>query len=196
MTAIQSATSSPCRSSSSAASVTAPQAAASITRRGLSHPSLPGLCRIPARLSYCERVSFDPGDVAAFTAFVRAQGQGVVATVSPSGAPEAALVGLAALDDGTLVFDTHAGSRKAENLRHDHRIAVVVGTVGELSVQIEGFAAIAHGAHRERYGAAYAAQFPGSHALDPDFAVVAIRPSWVRVYDASVTPARVSEARW
>lgn len=157
---------------------------------------LPGLCRIPARLSYCERVSFDPGDVSAFTAFVRARGQGVVATVSPSGAPEAALVGLAALDDGTLVFDTHAASRKAENLRHDHRIAVVVGTVDELSVQIEGFAAIAHGAHRERYGAAYAAQFPGSHALDPDFAVVAVRPSWVRVYDASVTPARVSEARW
>jgi pyridoxine/pyridoxamine 5'-phosphate oxidase len=117
-------------------------------------------------------VSFDPGDVAAFTAFVRAQGQGVVATVSPSGAPEAALVGLAALDDGTLVFDMHAASRKAENLRHDHRIAVVVGTAGELSVQIEGFAAIAHGAHRERYGAAYTAQFPGSHALDADFAVV------------------------
>lgn len=141
-------------------------------------------------------MAFDPADVPAFVAFVRAQAQGVVATVSPSGAPQAALVGLAALDDGTLVFDTLAGARKAENLRHDHRIAVVIGTDDAVSVQVDGFARIVHGSLREEYGAAYNAQFPGSRALDPDFAVVVVRPSWVRVYDASTRPADVSEARW
>lgn len=147
-------------------------------------------------LPYCERMAFDPSDVPAFVAFVRAEAQGVVATVSPSGAPEAALVGIAALDDGTLVFDTLVGSRKAENLRHDHRIAVVVGTDGAVSVQIDGFGTIVHGTLREEYGSAYNAQFPGSRALDPDFAVVVIRPAWVRVYDAATNPARVTEARW
>ena len=141
-------------------------------------------------------MSFHPADVAAFAGFVRAEAQGVVATVSPSGAPEAALVGLAVLDDGTLVFDAHVESRKVENLRHDHRIAVVVGTDHSVSVQVEGFAAIAHGAQRERYGAAYNAQYPGARALDPEFAVVVMRPEWVRVYDASVQPPKIAEARW
>jgi len=147
-------------------------------------------------LPYCERMAFDPSDVPAFVAFVRAEAQGVIATVSPSGAPEAALVGIAALDDGTLVFDTLVGSRKAENLRHDHRIAVVVGTDGAVSAQIDGFGTIVHGTLREEYGGAYNAQFPGSRALDPEFAVVVVRPAWVRVYDAAANPAHVTEARW
>lgn len=141
-------------------------------------------------------MAFDPRDIAAFVAFARAEAQGVVATVSPSGAPEAALVGIAALDDGTLVFDTPVGSRKAENLRHDHRIALVIGTDAAVSVQIDGFATIVHGSLREEYGRAYDEQFPGSHALDPNFAVVVVRPAWVRVYDASTTRAQVTEARW
>ncbi|MDR7110374.1 general stress protein 26 [Microbacterium trichothecenolyticum] len=141
-------------------------------------------------------MAFDPRDVPAFVDFVRAEAQGVVATVSPSGAPEAALVGIAALDDGTLVFDTLALSRKAENLRHDHRIAVVIGTDGAVSVQIDGFGTIVHGTLREEYGGAYNEQFPGSRALDPEFAVIVVRPAWVRVYDASTSPANVTEARW
>lgn len=141
-------------------------------------------------------VSFDPGDPMAFADFVRAHAQGVVATASPSGAPQAALVGIAALDDGTLIFDTLVGSRKAENLRHDHRISVVVGTDHTVSAQIDGFATIVHGSLREEYGTAYTEQFPGSRVLDPDFAVVVVRPAWVRVYDASTHPAVVTEARW
>ena len=133
-------------------------------------------------------MAFDPRDVSAFVAFVRGEAQGVVATVSPSGAPEAALVG--------IVFDTLVGSRKAENLRHDHRIAVVIGTDGSVSAQIDGFGTIVHGTLREEYGGAYNAQFPGSRSLDPGFAVVVVRPAWVRVYDASESPAVVTEARW
>lgn len=145
---------------------------------------------------YCGPVSFEPSDAAAFATFVRAHGRGVVATVAASGAPEAALVGIAALDDGTLIFDTTDDSRKVHNLRRDNRVAVVIGTTGDVSVQIEGVATIATGAARERHGAAYNAQFPGSRALDPGFAVIVVRPDWVRVYDASTHPAVVTEARW
>ena len=141
-------------------------------------------------------MTFDPRDTAAFAAFVRAQGCAVVATVAPSGGPEAALVGMAALDDGTLIFDASDDSRKVHNLRENARVAVVAGTEGDVTVQIEGAATIASGASRELHGAAYNEQFPGSRALDPGFAVVVVRPEWVRVYDASVRPAFVSEARW
>jgi hypothetical protein len=65
-----------------------------------------------------------------------------------------------------------------------------------VTVQVEGDATIATGASRERHGAAYNEQLPGSRALDQGFCVVVVRPEWVRVYDASARPASVTEARW
>ncbi len=136
----------------------------------------------------------DAADLASVIAFAARHDVAVVATVTPEGWPEAALVGIAALADGTLVFDAPDDARKVENLRRTPRAAVVIGTEGEVSVQLEGPAAVAEGEERERLGAAYEARFPGSRALLPGFVVVAVRPDWVRVYDASVSPARVSEA--
>lgn len=139
----------------------------------------------------------DPADPASLVEFVRRERRGVVATVSVESAPEAALVGLAALDDGTLVFDSPEKYRKIENLRTCDRVAVVVGTDGSVSAQIEGIAFVASDeGERERLGRAYIQQFPGSRALTDGFVVVGIRPSWVRVYDASVDPPRVTEATW
>jgi hypothetical protein len=43
--------------------------------------------------------------------FVRARALAVVATCGPDGAPEAALVDVAAIDAGEIVFDTSARSR-------------------------------------------------------------------------------------
>ena len=135
-------------------------------------------------------------DCASVASFVRKHAKAVVATVSLDGWPEAALVGMAALDDGTLIFDTERTARKVDNLRGQRRVAVVVGTEGEISVQIEGPAVITDGVERTRFGAAYDAQFPGSRALEPDFAVIVVRPDWVRVYDSSVQPPHVTEAHW
>jgi hypothetical protein len=47
-----------------------------------------------------------------FVAFVRAARLGVVATVNATGAPEAALVGVAVTDLGEVVLDSLAVSRK------------------------------------------------------------------------------------
>lgn len=120
----------------------------------------------------------------------------VVATVSGNSRPQAALVGVAALDDGTLIFDTDRTARKVQNLRDNRRVAVVVGIDGEISVQLEGPAVISAGVERDRFGAQYNAQFPGSRALGPDYAVIVVRPDWVRVYDASTHPPHVAEAHW
>ena len=129
-------------------------------------------------------------------AFVRSCGLAVVATIDSGQRPEAALVGIAALDDGTLIFDTEHESRKVDNLRHNACVAVVVGWNDAISLQIEGVAEITTGADRQDYASAYDAQLPGSRALDPDVDVVVIRPTWVRVYDTTTHPPLVRESRW
>ena len=68
--------------------------------------------------------------------------------------------------------------------------------VGDVCVQLEGRATITADQEREHYGSEYNRQFPGSHALDPEFALVVVRPVWVRVYDTSTAPATVAEADW
>jgi len=60
-----------------------------------------------------------------FVELVRAQPRGVVATVGPDGAPQAALVDFAVTDDGHLVFDSASDARKIDNIRADARVAVV-----------------------------------------------------------------------
>lgn len=138
----------------------------------------------------------DPLDPLSISAFVRREGRGVVATVTPECGPQAALVDLCALDDGTLVFNSRVEARKVHNIAGKGRVAVVVGVVGEVSVQLEGTATVTSDEERERYGREYTLQFPGSRALDRDFAVVVVRPRWVRVYDTGAAPASVSEAAW
>lgn len=128
--------------------------------------------------------------------FVRSCRLAVVATVDPSQRPEAALVSIAALDDGTLIYDTKLNSRKVENLGLNAGVAVVVGWSDNLCLQIEGVADIAVGHERAHYGTEYVRQLPGSRALDDEFAVVTIRPAWVRVYDARKDPPLIEEAHW
>ncbi|WP_109687724.1 pyridoxamine 5'-phosphate oxidase family protein [Branchiibius hedensis] len=88
-------------------------------------------------------MTIDASSPPALARFVRDQRRGVVATVSAAGHPEAALVGLTALDDGTLIFDSHQSFRKVANLQAASTVAVVVGLDGQVSVQVEGTARIA-----------------------------------------------------
>jgi len=141
-------------------------------------------------------MSCDPSDRASVVAFVRAERRGVIATVDTVGHPEAALVEIAALDDGTLVFDSYSDSRKVPNLANNADVAIVIGTTGDVTLQLEGSAWTATGAERLTYGEAYNAQFPGARALDEGFSVVVVDVAWLRVYDASSTPATMREARW
>jgi len=114
---------------------------------------------------------------------VRREKQGVLATTAADGAPEAALVGIAALDDGTLVVNAPASARKVANLRDQPRVALVVGTGAVRSLQIEGVAEVLEGDARIRLATAYDAQYPGSRSLADGFIVIAIHPRWVRDYD-------------
>jgi hypothetical protein len=75
--------------------------------------------------------------------FVRTHRLAVQSSLTPSGASQSAVVGIATSDNFEIVFDTLASTRKAQNLRHNPNISLVVGglTPGdERTVQYDGLA--------------------------------------------------------
>nr|MBS1902059.1 pyridoxamine 5'-phosphate oxidase family protein [Actinomycetota bacterium] len=122
---------------------------------------------------------------------VRREGRGVLATTAPDGAPEAALVGVAVLDDGTLIVNAPSSARKVAHLRRESRAALVIGAGPVRSLQVEGRAQLLEGDDRSALGAAYDAQFPGSRSLAEGFVVIAIRPEWMRDYDIDRDPRAI-----
>lgn len=141
-------------------------------------------------------MTIDPGDRAAIAEFVRRRELAVLATSDEHGRPEAALVGIAALESGLLIVDSLLDSRKVRNIRRNPHVAVVSGLADGVSIQLEGTAAVSSGEDRVTYGTEYNAQRPGSRALDESFAVITIVVTWVRVYDATTQPAAVAEHAW
>ena len=84
-------------------------------------------------------------------------------SVSASGAPQAAIVGVAIGDDFEVVFDTLQTSRKAQNLRQSPKVALVVGGWGqgeEQTVQYEGVADEPGGSELDRIRELYFGVYP------------------------------------
>lgn len=132
-----------------------------------------------------------------FVDFVRTYRQAVVATVSPEGAPEAALVEMAVTVDGDLVFDTKTEARKVNNLSHDPRAAIVVGWGGRVSIQVEGEAEVLTGDERAELAGLYAEQFPQRPPVNDLFTLYRVRPGWLRYCEAApVGPPLVVEGSW
>lgn len=136
-------------------------------------------------------------DRAELVTFVRRRGLAVVATRGPDGAPEAALVGVAATDHGEIVFDTSIGSRKYCNILAYPRVALVIGWEDEVTVQCEGSADILVGADRDRCLRTYLEQYPDGRqrACAPDIAHIRVRPGWVRHSDYRPGSFGIQETR-
>ncbi len=141
-------------------------------------------------------MTFDAADRSALVEFTRKNPLAVLATAGLDGRPESALVSIAMLDTGEIIADSQANARKVANLRQNRDVALVVGTSGSVSVQIEGTAVIPSGLARDRAVASYRLRFPDSRAGDPRLEMIAISPSWVRVYDISGASPVSSEAVW
>jgi general stress protein 26 len=133
------------------------------------------------------------GLVTDLIAAVRGHGLAVVATTSASGQPEAALVGIATTDDGDLLFNAPTAARKTTNLAANPKVALVVGWTNDVSFQAEGLADPLSDEQRLNHAAAYEAQHPGSRSLNPDFILYRVTPTWIRKYDAGVTPPSLTE---
>ena len=131
-------------------------------------------------------------------AFLRQHRLAVEASVSASGSPQAAVVGIAVTDRFEIVFDTVDSTRKAQNLRRNPKLAFVIGglTGGEeRTVQYEGIAEEPSGAELERLKAAYYGVYPdGPSRLSwPGLIYVRVRPTWIRYTDYTVDPVEIVE---
>jgi Pyridoxamine 5'-phosphate oxidase len=119
----------------------------------------------------------------------------VQASVSPTGAAKAAVVGIVVSDDFEVFFDTSATSRKVENLRRDPR--VIGGTIAgdERSAQYEGIADEPTGAELRRLKELYFASFPDGREREawPEIAYIRARPSWIRYTDFNQDPPATIE---
>lgn len=120
-------------------------------------------------------------------AFVQKHTLAVEGSVSGAGGPQAAVVGIVANDALEIFFDTLGSTRKAANLRHDPRAALVVGwdLAEARTVQLEGVADEPTGAELAEWRQIYFARFPDGVARQawPDITYFRVRPTWVRHSD-------------
>jgi len=93
-------------------------------------------------------------------AFLQKHRLGVLATVSPDGSPESAVVGIAVTDQLEIIFDTLDNTRKCANLRKHSKIAFVIGWDEEITVQCEGVADEPSGEELERLKKVYFGVYP------------------------------------
>lgn len=139
-------------------------------------------------------------DPAALLSFLRQHRQAIQASVSGDDRPQAAVVGIAVTDRFEIVFDTLESTRKANNLRRNSRVALVIGGTNEgdeRTVQLEGQADEPTGAELERLKAAYYDVYPdGRDRLAwPGLIYVRVQPVWIRYSDYGVSPPQMVEFR-
>lgn len=132
--------------------------------------------------------------------FLRGHPLAVQASVSPAGAPQAAVVGYAVSDRLEIVFDTLDSTRKAQNLRRNRRTALTIGglTAGdERTVQLEGIADEPAGVELEALKQVYYAAYPdGPTRLSwPGLIYIRVRPTWIRDSDYRARPPEIIEFR-
>jgi general stress protein 26 len=127
--------------------------------------------------------------------FMRAQPWAIEASVTPDGAPEAAVVGVAVTDRCELLFDTQSESRKHKNLLSNPRVAFVIGWEHERTVQYEGVAELPPAAELAGVQAYYVDRFPDGPTRQtwPDLVYWRVRPTWIRYSNLNVSPPIVQE---
>jgi general stress protein 26 len=132
--------------------------------------------------------------------FMRLHRLAVQASVSAEGVAQAAMIGVAVTDLFEIVFDTIQTTRKAQNLRQNPHIALVIGgwtPADERTVQYEGIADEPSGGELDRLKQVYYAAYPDGpiRASWPGLVYVRVRPTWVRYSDFNQDPPEIVEFR-
>ncbi len=130
--------------------------------------------------------------------FIAKHKLGVLATISPSGEPQAAVVGIAVTSELELVFDTVKTSRKYQNLAANPRIAFVIGGDEEITVQYEGEANELRSAEDRKYFDTYFQTWPEcrEHLKWPGIVHFKVRPKWIRYSDFNKETFEISELKF
>jgi Pyridoxamine 5'-phosphate oxidase len=127
--------------------------------------------------------------------FIQLQKLGVLGSISPEGAPQSSLVGIAVTPDLEIIFDTVKSSRKYRNLTTNQACSFSVGWTGEATLQYEGRAIEPAGDELARYQAVYFKKWPdGPDRLSwPGITYFVVRPKWIRFSDYDQRPPLVQE---
>ena len=130
-------------------------------------------------------------------AFMNAHRWAVEATVTPSGAPQAAVIGFAVTKDLELVFDTLKTSRKYQNMLMAPKMALVIGWDDAQTLQIEGIGDEATDAALDRLKARYFEVFPDGREREAwkDIVYIRVKPTWFRYSDFRVEPPKIVEMK-
>ncbi|MBV9769514.1 MAG: pyridoxamine 5'-phosphate oxidase family protein [Bryobacterales bacterium] len=128
-------------------------------------------------------------------AFIARQKLGVLGSISPEGAPQSSLVGIAITPALEIVFDTVSSSRKYRNLLVNPAASFAIGWAGEITVQFEGEAFLPVDAELARYQQIYFAAWPdGPERLNwPGITHFIVRPKWIRYSDYDQRPPLIEE---
>jgi hypothetical protein len=120
---------------------------------------------------------------------------GVVSSISATGTPQSALVGIAVTDQLEIVFDTLRSTRKYGNLIARPACSVVLGFPGEKTIQLQGNAMEPDGAERTRYQEAYFLTWPDGRDRTgwPGMTYFVVRPTWIRFSDFDQRPPLIEE---
>ena len=132
--------------------------------------------------------------------FLRSHRLAVQASVSPNAGPQAAVVGFAISDQFEIIFDTLETTRKAQNLRSNPHIALVIGGLtasDERTVQYEGVAHEPTGAELDRLKQIYYSAYPDgpSRATWRGLIYIRAKPKWVQYSDYNQNPTEIVEFR-
>jgi hypothetical protein len=130
--------------------------------------------------------------------FLRSQRLAVEASVSAAVGPQAAVVAITFSERFEVIFDTLATTRKAQNLRQNSRIALVIGGLvrgDERTAQFEGVADEPTGADLVRLKSLYLQEHPKGLERQswPNLTYIRARPTWIRYSDYNQNPPAIVE---
>jgi len=128
-------------------------------------------------------------------AFLNAHRWAVEATVTASGAPQAAVIGYAATERLEIIFDTLKTSRKYQNILSAPKMTLVIGWDDAQTLQVEGVADEPTGAALDLLKARYFEVFPDGHEREAwkDIAYIRVKPTWFRYSDFRAEPPTIIE---
>ncbi len=127
--------------------------------------------------------------------FMRGERYAVLGSISPEGAPQSALVGIAVTPDLEIVFDTVKSTRKYRNLSGNPAASFVVGCTTEVTVQFEGVATELSGEELARCQKIYFEKWEDGPARLgwPGICYFVVRPKWIRFSDYNQRPPKIVE---
>ena len=127
-------------------------------------------------------------------AFLKQNKTCVLATISPDGKPEAAVVEYVTTDKLELIFNTFTSYRKYKNLRINGNVAAVIG-FGPVTVQYEGHAVEAKGEIEKMCRKLHDKQIQHKTKFNemPETRYFKVQPRWIRYTDYSKKPWEVFE---